>query len=138
MKGRVVSDLFLYAKVNFKMTSYKLDVMAKAYIKDTTGKVVLSVPGWIDDSMAAVREALLNVVPPDHEAVIALDQRPLQTTENDELVILDESDEEAENKKEDVEHPYNALLRKSAAALTAAQSTPVLKEAFKQALTATG
>jgi DNA polymerase elongation subunit (family B) len=139
MKGRVVSDLFLYSKVNFKMTSYKLDVMAKAYIKDTAGKVVLSVPGWIEDSMAAVRQALLTLVPPDHEAVIALNQIPVAAAETaEELVIVDESDEEVEDKKEDVEHPYNALLRKSAAALTAAQSTPLLKEAFKQALTATG
>lgn len=140
MKGRVVSDLFLYSKVNFKMTSYKLDVMAKAYIKDTSGKVVLSVPGWIEASMDAVRKALLSVVPPDHEAVLALNQKvPVQVSaENDELVILEDSDDEVEDKKEDVEHPYNALLRKSAAALTAAQSTPLLKEAFNQALTATG
>ena len=140
MKGRVVSDLFLYAKVNFKMTSYKLDAMAKAYIPDTTGKVVLALPGWVEASMAAVRRELLGAgLPPDHEAMLALDlPAPLTVAveESGSLIVLEE--DVGDEVDEDKEHPYNALLRKSAALLTAVQSTLALKDAFRMALTATG
>lgn len=59
MSGRVVFDMYMYMKINRKLSSYKLDDVAKKFIPDSTGKVVLGLPGWA----ARARDEFITTVP---------------------------------------------------------------------------
>ena len=47
MAGRSQMDLFQYVKVNFKLSSYKLDDVCANFIPENDGKLVLDLDGWV-------------------------------------------------------------------------------------------
>jgi DNA polymerase elongation subunit (family B) len=67
MKGRVVFDMYMYIKINRKLSSYKLDNVAKKFIPDSMGKVVLGLPGWA----VRARNEFLAKVPPEWEPLLS-------------------------------------------------------------------
>ena len=46
MTGRMVMDMYMYIKVNKKLSSYNLDDVSQLYVPQCTGKVVLCKPMW--------------------------------------------------------------------------------------------
>lgn len=63
MVGRWQMDLFQYVKVNYKMSSYKLDDVTHHFLGSTgpagaVSKVVLDFPGWVEQTVAAASAAL--------------------------------------------------------------------------------
>lgn len=62
--GRVQMDLFMYVKDSQKLSSYKLDDVCAAFLKDT-GKVVLDFPNWVRALIPKARDALLRTVSGD-------------------------------------------------------------------------
>ncbi len=67
LPGRWQMDLFQYVKINYKMSSYRLDDVCAHFLKDSavTGKVVLDYPGWVAEmtngAVAVLREAVAEV-----------------------------------------------------------------------------
>lgn len=46
MTGRMVMDMYMYIKVNKKLSSYNLDDVSQLYVPQCTGKVTLCKPMW--------------------------------------------------------------------------------------------
>lgn len=59
--GRVQMDLFMYVKDSQKLSSYKLDDVCAAFLKDT-GKVVLDFPDWVSGLIPAAGQALVRIL----------------------------------------------------------------------------
>lgn len=60
--GRIQMDLFMYVKDSQKLSSYKLDDVCDAFLKDT-GKVVLDLPGWVAGRLVTAREGIRQLSP---------------------------------------------------------------------------
>lgn len=63
MVGRWQMDLFQYVKVNYKMSSYKLDDVTHHFLGSTgpagaVSKVVLDFPGWVEETVERAAAAL--------------------------------------------------------------------------------
>lgn len=60
MTGRMVMDMYMYIKVNKKLTSYKLDDVSQLYVPKCTGKVKLCKPMWsvfcVDELLHGIRQ----------------------------------------------------------------------------------
>jgi DNA polymerase elongation subunit (family B) len=60
MTGRMVMDMYMYIKVNKKLTSYKLDDVSQLYVPQCTGKVKLCKPMWsvfcVDELLHGLQE----------------------------------------------------------------------------------
>lgn len=60
MTGRTVMDMYMYIKVNKKLTSYKLDDVSQLYVPQCTGKVRLCKPMWsvfcVDELLHGLRQ----------------------------------------------------------------------------------
>ncbi len=59
--GRIQMDLFMYVKDSQKLSSYKLDDVCDAFLKDTR-KVVLDLPGWVRGLLGDARRGLLQIL----------------------------------------------------------------------------
>ena len=147
MRGRVCTDLFLYAKTNFKLSLFKLDAVAKEFIKDTSGKVVLEVEGWIERATSQARNAVVELVGKHHPAALAMahaldlaTSKARRTDDDctDTVLLLEEDEDEAEGK----EHPAWSKIQVAVNLLQSIDGDAALIErtraALRHALVATG
>ena len=58
--GRIQMDLFMYVKDSQKLSSYKLDDVCDAFLKDSS-KVVLDYPDWVKGSLETARNGLIEM-----------------------------------------------------------------------------
>lgn len=146
MRGRVCTDLFLYAKTNFKLSLFKLDAVAKEFIPDTTGKVVLEVDGWVERATAQARDAVIELVGKHHPAALAMTHAldlakqtrgHAHSTDQDVIMPEDEEDEDAGE-----EHPACSKIQVAVNLLQSCDGDAALVErtraALRHALVATG
>lgn len=147
MRGRVCTDLFLYAKTNFKLSLFKLDAVAKEFIADTSGKVVLEVDGWIEGATRKARDAVVDMVGKHHPAALAmshaleLTRGSLPNPSEEEVLVQDEDDDETAA-AEGAEHPAYSKIQ---VAVDSLQNQPQTGEvvdrarlALREAAIATG
>ena len=63
MLGRVQLDLFQYIKTSQKLSSYKLDDVAKQFLSgDSSAKIVLDYKGWVSELAGTAATCLLDTV----------------------------------------------------------------------------
>jgi DNA polymerase elongation subunit (family B) len=82
MTGRTVMDMYMYIKVNKKLTSYKLDDVSQLYVPQCTGKVKLCKPMWstfcVDELLHGLHQEPRYLEHPQVHAVIQQLQQKLE------------------------------------------------------------
>lgn len=82
MTGRTVMDMYMYIKVNKKLTSYKLDDVSQLYVPHCTGKVKLCKPMWsafcVDELLHGLHQEPRYLEHPEVHSVIQKLQQKLE------------------------------------------------------------
>ncbi len=146
MRGRVGTDLFLYAKTSFKLSSFKLDAVAREFIPATSGKVVLGVEGWVPGAIRKAQLLVSQLVGAEHpaakamEAAAALAVVAPKREAKDQLVVVavaggaGDEEEDEEDVDEDEEHPAYKELHRAIDALQNVKADADLVQATRKAL----